>query len=214
MTVPINPTRDTAPLTARPRAVAVAARPDEAGALPADSLSLSGRAAPVEPAAGPAEAKEAEEADDAPALPRGVQAALDGALDGRKAGQCKVFVERQLGAHFPGQVAAKSMLRPANHPGFDVVTEPRPGDVFVMKSGSIYGHAGFVKALHPDGSLTVVDSNWDGDGVVHTHTLSAATVKRAMLGYLRSNEGDKRAYWKPALEPRTRTAAKSTPRDA
>lgn len=205
----VGPTRETAPLTPRPRAVAVAPQAAGTAPLPSDSLSLSGGAAPAEdPLVAAIAAEEAPEP-----LPATVQAALDGKLNGRNAGQCKVFVERQLGAHFPGQVAAKSMLRPANHPGFEVVTEPRPGDIFVMNSGSVYGHTGFVKELHPDGSITVVDSNWDNDGRVQTHTLSARTVERLMLGYLRATEEEKRAYWKPALKPRTEVASNPTRRN-
>ena len=130
-----------------------------------------------------------------PTLLPAVQLALDGKLDGRRGGQCKVFVERQLGAHFPGKVGAKHALKPGNHPGFEVVSTPQPGDVFVMKSGSVYGHMGFVKRVEPDGTLVVVDSNWDDNERVKTHVLSPRTVELMMLGYLRPNGEQQVAYW-------------------
>lgn len=131
-------------------------------------------------------------------LAAAVRRALAGSLDGREGGPCKVFVERQLGAHFPGHVSAKSMVKPGNHPGLARVKAPRPGDVFVLGRGR-WGHTGFVKAVHGDGSLTVVDSNWVAANRVGTHRYSAAFVKAHVIGYLRPDGTPVKPYWQRPL---------------
>lgn len=100
-------------------------------------------------------------------------------LDGTHGGQCVVFVEHETGTYFPVG-AAKDMLANGNHPGYQVVSTPQPGDVFVATGGE-YGHTGIVKSVNPDGSLNVIDSNYGLNEVVQSHTLPAGYA----AGYLR-----------------------------
>jgi surface antigen len=106
-----------------------------------------------------------------------------GGLEGQHGGQCVVFVENQTGHHFPVE-GAKQMLQPGMHPGYNVVGTPQPGDIFVCTGGQ-WGHTGIVKAVNPDGSLVVVDSNSHLDEVIHTHTVPAGYAQ----GYLRRDPG-------------------------
>jgi surface antigen len=110
------------------------------------------------------------------------------ALEGSNGGECVVFVEAQTGHYFPVGAAAQ-MLQNGNHPGYDVVHAPRPGDVFVMTGGE-YGHTGFVKSVNNDGSITVIDSNSKVDHIIHVHNYPASSP----AGYLRRNNDPPLAY--------------------
>ncbi len=107
--------------------------------------------------------------------------------DGAYGGQCGKFVANVTGGAFP-DATAKQFLDPNGHPGFYVDSQPRAGDVFVCRGGRYgiptdTGHTGIVKRVNPDGTLTVIDSNWKFNERVLTHTLPQSVVD----GYLRRN---------------------------
>lgn len=124
-------------------------------------------------------------APETPGAPAGATGKVPSdSLQGTHGGQCVVFVEAQTGNYFPVG-AAKEMLNDGKHPGYDVVHQPQPGDVFVATGGP-YGHTGIVKSVNADGSLTVIDSNNNLDEVVHIHTIPATYA----AGYLRRNPAE------------------------
>ena len=107
--------------------------------------------------------------------------------NGTYGGQCGKFVANQTGGAFP-DATAKQFLDPNGHPGFYETNTPAPGDIFVSRGGkdgipTSTGHTGFVKSVNPNGSLTVIDSNWNDTQQVLTHNLPASAVD----GYLRKN---------------------------
>ena len=66
-----------------------------------------------------------------------------------------------------------------NHPGWNLVNSPQPGDLFVMNIAP-YGHIGYVVGVNANGTVTVCDSNWNEDGVEHEHTIPMSEI----AGYL------------------------------
>lgn len=108
---------------------------------------------------------------------------LSGQYNGQGGMQCLEFV--QYHSTIRGGIGyAKNAWLDGNHPGYEKSSTPQPGDIFVTNNGE-YGHIGFVKDVNPDGSITVVDSNWVSHEQVGEHTISAAYLDQYLLGYLR-----------------------------
>ena len=103
-------------------------------------------------------------------------------LVGSHGGQCVAFVQNQLGTH-NNIPMAKDMLTPGVMKGYTLTHQPAPGEVFVMNGPdgtSQYGHTGFVKSVNADGTVTVIDSNWGENEMVHVHNIPI----KDMAGFL------------------------------
>ena len=97
--------------------------------------------------------------------------------EGAWGGQCLAWVNKTSGRPM-WNFCAKNCL--TNHPGWTRVSQPQPGDLFVMANG-IYGHIGYVLGVISNGTITVADSNWNLDEREHIHTIPMSSI----AGYLR-----------------------------
>jgi hypothetical protein len=100
--------------------------------------------------------------------------------DGTKAGQCGAFVNDYTGLSMGDSFESKMAQTDPN------ITTPEAGDVFVMPTKAVNGHAGFIMSVSPDGkTATVKDSNWSENEKVQTHTIPVAS----MTGFARPKNG-------------------------
>lgn len=50
------------------------------------------------------------------------------------------------------------------YPQHKIVSDPQPGDIFIMDFGSGHGHTGMVETVNADGSLGTIEGNTDVTG--------------------------------------------------
>lgn len=97
--------------------------------------------------------------------------------DGSRGGQCGRFVNDYTGLGLGDEYQQKlGKMDPS-------ITEPQPGDVFVMPY-SWTGHAGFIVSINGS-TATVKDSNWSLDEKVKTHQIKISE----MTGFYRPGGG-------------------------
>lgn len=100
-------------------------------------------------------------------------------------GQCGTFVKRylsQLGINLPGisSLASKVALVDPN------ITDPREWDVVIMDSKNYpeNWHIAIVSSVDDDGTIHLLESNWNGDEKVHT-TRTIKPGQKWVYGYYR-----------------------------
>ena len=77
--------------------------------------------------------------------------------------QCGAFVNDCLGSGVMGDLYEDKMKKVTTQ-------EPAPGAAFVMNAGK-WGHTGIVENVNPDGSIDIVDSNRNENGIIRRTTL-------------------------------------------
>lgn len=100
--------------------------------------------------------------------------------EGARAGQCGRFVNDVLGAKIFGDdfEQKRSMINSEI---------PIPGAAFIMKTDTQWGHIGIVESVNPDGSISVVESNYNN--IASPETISRRVIRpgtpefNAIVGY-------------------------------
>ena len=99
-------------------------------------------------------------------------------------GQCGTFVKRylsQLWVNLPNVSSLSSKMSLID----DSITEPNQWDVVIMNSTKYpeNWHMAIVESIDDDGTIHLLESNWDNDELVHRRTIKPSDSK--ILGYYR-----------------------------
>ena len=138
-----------------------------------------------------------------------VQCLSDSIKDGSYGWQCGAFVNDVLKAWGADKVFGNSLKEKINVCNSDT-PQVWYAVVFDFQKNSSdwvnHGHVGIVTKVNSDGSLEVLESNYDGWEKIRTKTYSANTVKRAVKWYYRPDNYSTQ----PTLQPRENSSTTQT----